>query len=63
VFGLNAARPYRLSTDEIELRLARDRVNSVRQAYLEQPDPSFTTNGPRTRREFMRLWELHQGMP
>jgi predicted TIM-barrel fold metal-dependent hydrolase len=63
VFGLNAAKPYRLSTDEIELRLARDRVNSVRQAYLEQPDPSFTTNGPRTRREFMRLWALHQGMP
>ncbi len=58
VFGLNAARPYGISPEEIQKRNAKDRVNQVKQAYLEDPEPSFTTNGPKTWQEFLALKRL-----
>ena len=63
VFGLNAAIPYQLAPAEIRKRVAGDRVSEVKLAYLENPEPSFTTNGPRTRREFLRLYRLSGGRP
>ncbi|MGQ0657441.1 MAG: amidohydrolase family protein [Chromatiales bacterium] len=63
VFGLNAARVYGLSPEEIRKRHARDRVTRIKQAYLTDPEPSFTTNGPCTRREFLRLRALLGGRP
>ncbi len=55
VFGLNAAKPYGILPDEIKMRTKNDIVETTKQAYLEQPDPSFVTYGPKTRREFFRM--------
>ncbi|HKU15771.1 MAG TPA: amidohydrolase family protein [Steroidobacteraceae bacterium] len=55
VFGLNAAKPYRLSPEEIRRETDRDAVARSRVAYSETPNPSFATYGPRTRREFLNL--------
>jgi hypothetical protein len=35
--------------------LAKDRVSVARAEYREDPDPSFATYGPRTRRELLNL--------
>ena len=44
-------------------RLARDRVQKAKDEYLNDPQPSFATYGPRTRREFLALRELLGGLP
>ena len=63
VFGLNAAKPYALSPAEIKRRTAADAVQRQRVAYAELPNPSFSTYGPRTRREFFNLRQWHAGEP
>jgi predicted TIM-barrel fold metal-dependent hydrolase len=55
VFGLNATRPYRVDANEILERAGRDEISRQRAAYVERPDPSFLSYGPKTRREFMAL--------
>jgi predicted TIM-barrel fold metal-dependent hydrolase len=55
VFGLNAMRPYGLSVDEVVKRARADEVSKRRAVYREDPDPSFLTYGPKTRREFLAL--------
>lgn len=60
IFGLNGARIYGIDvaalhgTGELERRRA---------AYRADPNPSFATFGPKTRREFLALWEARQGVP
>ena len=63
VFGLNAVRAYRLSAESIRQRLGDDRVARIRADYQRSPDPSFLTNGPRTRREFLALHRAQRGLP
>lgn len=63
VFGLNATKPYRLSPEEIRRHTEGDAVAENRLAYLERPNPSFATYGPRTRREFLNLQQWHAGEP
>ena len=63
VFGLNAAKPYRLAADEIGKFIARDKVAQSRAEYSEAPNPSFATHGPRSRREFLNLRAWHAGEP
>ncbi|MFU8816058.1 MAG: amidohydrolase family protein [Pseudomonadales bacterium] len=55
VFGLNATVPYKISADEVKLRSGSDRIAARRTAYQEQPNPSYATYGPKTRREFFNL--------
>jgi len=55
VFGLNAMKPYGIAEEEKRLRAGGDRVARERAAYRQQPDPSFLTHGPKTRREFLNL--------
>ncbi len=55
IFGLNAARVYALSADEVKKYTTHDRIAGERLAYLERPEPHFLTYGPKTRREFLRL--------
>ena len=55
IFGLNAAKVYEISADEVKKYSGHDRIARERQAYLEQPEPHFLTYGPKTRREFLRL--------
>ncbi|MCG8435424.1 MAG: amidohydrolase [Gammaproteobacteria bacterium] len=63
IFGLNATRPYNISVDEVIQRANNDKITSQRLAYGENPDPHFLTNGPKTRREFLRLMALQGGNP
>jgi predicted TIM-barrel fold metal-dependent hydrolase len=63
VFGLNAAKPYKLSPAEILQRTKGDAVAQNRLAYSEAPNPSFTTYGPRTRREFLNLRQWQGSEP
>jgi len=63
VFGLNAAKPYRLAADELKKFTAQDKVAQSRAEYAERPNPSFATYGPRTRREFLNLRAWHKGEP
>jgi hypothetical protein len=55
VFGLNALRIYPVPDDVLEKHLRKDRVSVARAEYRDDPDPSFATYGPRTRREFLNL--------
>ena len=47
IFGLNAARVYGLSAAELKKYTAADAVSQERAAYLERPEPHFTTYGPK----------------
>ncbi len=53
MFGLNAARPYRIDAAEIRRHHGSDPVQRARDNYRNDPDPSFATYGPKTRREFL----------
>ena len=63
VFGLNAAKPYRLKPEEMRRQASADPVARSREAYAERPNPSFATYGPRTRREFANLLTASGGQP
>ena len=63
VFGLNATKPYRLAADELRKFTAQDRSRNRRPEYSEQPNPSYATYGPRTRREFLNLRAWQAGEP
>jgi hypothetical protein len=63
VFGLNAARPYRLDPGRLAAEATADAVSRSRAAYAERPNPSFATHGPRTRREFANLLRASGGQP
>jgi predicted TIM-barrel fold metal-dependent hydrolase len=55
IFGLNAAKVYGLSPMEVKKYTRNDVLARERAAYSENPQPNFTTYGPKTRREFLRL--------
>ena len=52
IFGLNAARVYGVSPDEVRRAQAFDPVARAREEYRNAPDPSFVSHGPRTLEEF-----------
>jgi uncharacterized protein len=55
VFGLNALKVYSIPEDVLRKHV-KDRVALDRVDYrAERPDPTFLTNGPRNRREFLNL--------
>ena len=57
IFGLNGAKVYGLSAEEVKKYAGRDRVAKEKIAYQEHPEPHFMTYGPKTRREFLNLLE------
>jgi len=63
VFGLNAAQVYGLKPDAMRRKLAKDRVQKSKLDYLNDPQPTFATYGPRTRREWLALREWTGGEP
>ena len=63
VFGLNAAQVYGLKPDALRRKLATDRVQKSKLDYLNDPQPTFATYGPRTRREWLALREWTGGQP
>jgi predicted TIM-barrel fold metal-dependent hydrolase len=58
IFGLNAAKVYGLSPEEVRKYTSRDSISRERLAYREHPEPHFLTYGPKTRREFLHLAPL-----
>lgn len=58
IFGLNAMVPYKVSLEEAKKRASNDALSKRKHAYLERPNPGFTTYGPKTRREFLNLKSL-----
>ena len=62
IFGLNGAKVYGLQPAAMRRKLSRDRVQKSKLDYLNDPDPSYRTYGPRTRREFFAFRALH-GVP
>lgn len=63
VFGLNALKIYPVSKAVLDRHLGHDRLAREREAYREQPDPSFMTHGPKNRREFFNLMAWSGGEP
>jgi uncharacterized protein len=57
VFGLNAAKVYGLSPTDVKRYTVRDPVAHKRAIYLEKPDPHFRTYGPKTRRQFLSVFD------
>jgi predicted TIM-barrel fold metal-dependent hydrolase len=60
IFGLNGARVY-----DIDIAALHDggALAERRAAYRADPNPSFATYGPKTRREFLALWDARGGRP
>jgi hypothetical protein len=56
VFGTNALKVYALDAEALKKHLAGDTVSAERVAYAGREDPAFETYGPRTRREFLRMF-------
>jgi predicted TIM-barrel fold metal-dependent hydrolase len=63
IFGLNAAVPYKVDPKELRQELPRDEVEKLKQAYLENPQRTYATYGPRTRGELVQLLRSHDGRP
>ncbi|MFT5133126.1 MAG: putative TIM-barrel fold metal-dependent hydrolase [Gammaproteobacteria bacterium] len=60
VFGLSAAKAYAINPDEIRKKSAMDALARERRLYREDPNPSFLTYGPKTRREFLAFKRLEK---
>jgi len=63
IFGLNAARVYGLKPEALRAKLAKDPVQQRKSEYLQDPQPSFATYGPRTWQQFVALRRMQGGMP
>lgn len=63
ILGLNAIKPYGLDAEVIMKASAEDPIGVRRQAYLERPNPSFRTYGPKTRAEVDAHRTHHAGWP
>ncbi len=61
IFGSNAARVYGVNVAELRRRHASDTVARLREEYRNDPNPSFRTHGPRTRREMLGLLRSPHG--
>ncbi len=61
ILGLNAARVYGVDVPAAKAKMARDAVSQTRAEYANEPSPSFTTYGPRTRRELGDLLRAERG--
>ncbi len=63
IFGLNAAKPYGVDPKQIHEALPKDEVEKLKQAYLNHPQPTYATYGPKTRREFLDFLTRRGGCP
>jgi predicted TIM-barrel fold metal-dependent hydrolase len=61
IFGLNAARVYAISAEEVKKHTRADRITEERFSYRERPQPHYRTYGPKTRREFLNLLRWNGG--
>ena len=61
IFGLNAARVYGISADEVKKHTRADCITEERFAYRRRPEPHYLTYGPKTRREFLNVLNWNGG--
>jgi predicted TIM-barrel fold metal-dependent hydrolase len=61
IFGLNAARVYAISADEVKKHIRADAIANERHAYRGHAEPHYRTYGPKTRREFLNLLQWNGG--
>jgi hypothetical protein len=62
IFGLNAVEAYGLEFNELLQASADDTLAQLKAEYRHNPNPSYQTFGPKTRREFLRL-QCSDGLP
>jgi uncharacterized protein len=55
IFGLNAAKVYGISSDEVKKHMRADSIAKERYAYSANSQPHYLTYGPKTRRQFLNL--------
>ncbi len=55
IFGLNAAEAYALDLDALRQAGSDDRLRALKAEYRDNPNPSYQTFGPKTRRDFLKL--------
>ncbi len=60
IFGLNGAQVYGIDVAALHNRGALAARRAARRA---EPNPSFATFGPKSRREFLALWDARGGRP
>ena len=60
---MNAARIYGVDPAEVRQAQANDPVSQARLEYRNDPQPSFSGYGPRTRSELFALIRRNGGMP
>lgn len=63
IFGLNGARIYGLELQRYQQSPQKDRLAALKAEYRENPNPSYQTFGPKTRREFFDLLSRTGGRP
>ena len=63
IFGLNAAKVYGISVEEVARVQRDDNVTQARHAYADAPPPTLRTYGPRTRREMLSWLRRARGTP
>jgi hypothetical protein len=63
IFGLNAAKVYGVSVDEIAHAQQGDNVSRARRAYADAAPAPLRTYGPRTRREMLSWLRVTRGTP
>ena len=61
IFGLNGARVYGISAEEVKKHTRADAIARERYAHRERPAPHYRTYGPKTRREFLNLLRWNGG--
>jgi hypothetical protein len=61
ILGLNAARVYGIDVPQRRSELSKDTVSRVRAE--REPNPSFQTLGPKTRREMLAMLKAAEGRP
>ena len=64
IFGLNSARIYGLDAARYQQPPQKtDRIGALRASYADNPNPSYETFGPKTRREFFSMLNQTRGRP
>ncbi len=63
IFGLNAARIHDLDPIALKRSGRQDTLGATKAEYRVAPNPSFRTLGPKTRHDFLALWEAQGRRP
>lgn len=63
ILGLNGAAIYKVDPKIVRREFEGDRMGKAKSLYQNDPDPSFMTYGPKSRREVLNLIRMNRGRP